>query len=172
MAEEGREETHRAGAGPSRGKRIEGTEDEVLELRRKLADTPLRVRALEERLLEVNAQLSQSISKNEKLTFTLQQSREHIAALRDEVDKLTRPPSAYGTFIARNEDGTVDIHAGGRKMRVAAHPDVDLDNLTRGQEVVLNESLSVVLAREPELSGEVVSIMDILDGGERALVVG
>jgi proteasome-associated ATPase len=173
MAEEGREETHRAGASAaSRGKRTSGTEDEVLELRRKLADTPLRVRALEERLLELNAQLSQAISKNEKLTFTLQQSREHIAALRDEVDKLTRPPSAYGTFASRNEDGTVDIYAGGRKMRVSAHPEVDVDALHRGQEVVLNESLSVVLAREPELSGEVVSIMDILDGGERALVVG
>src|SRR5580704_2919625 len=155
MTEDGREDTHRSGVVPGRGRRTESTDDEVVELRRKLADTPLRVRALEERLLELNAQLSQAISKNEKLTFTLQQSREHIAALRDEVDKLTRPPSAYGTFVARNEDGTVDILAGGRKMRVAAHPDVDVDTLNRGQEVVLNESLSVVLAREPELSGEV-----------------
>jgi proteasome-associated ATPase len=172
MSDERREDTHRAVSGTSRGKRTASTDDEVVELRRKLADAPLRVRALEERLLELNAQLSQAISKNEKLTFTLQQSREHIAALRDEVDKLTRPPSAYGTFVARNEDGSVDIMAGGRKMRVAAHPEVDVDVLSRGQEVVLNESLSVVLAREAELSGEVVSIMDLLDGGERAVVVG
>ena len=173
MTDEKREDPSRdGGSAIGRGKRTESTDDEVLELRRKLADTPLRVRALEERLLEINAQLAQTISKNEKLTYTLQQSREHIAALRDEVDKLTRPPSAYGTYVARNDDGTVDIMAGGRKMRVTAHPEMDIEALTRGQEVVLNESLSVVLAREPELSGEVVSIMDILDGGERALVVG
>ena len=66
--------------------------------------------------------MQQALSQNERLTYTLREAREHIASLREEVDKLTQPPSAYGTFLRRNDDGTADVFSGGRKMRVALHP--------------------------------------------------
>jgi SpoVK/Ycf46/Vps4 family AAA+-type ATPase len=147
-------------------------EDEVAALRRRLVEHPRRVELLEEKLLETKGQLAQAISQNEKLTITLQTAKEHIAALRDEVEKLTQPPAAYGTFLGRNDDGTVDVFSGGRKMRVAVHPDIDADDVKRGDEVVLNESLNVVLAREGESSGEVVVLKDLLEGGTRAVVYG
>ncbi len=146
-------------------------EDEVTALRRRLQDSPKRVRTLEERLLETKGQLSQAVSQNEKLTYTLREAREHIATLRDEVDKLTQPPSGYGTVLGTNDDGTVDVHASGRKMRVAVQPDL-AGELTKGQEVVLNESFNVVLARTPDRTGEVVTLKELLDGGDRALIVG
>ncbi|HVA74888.1 MAG TPA: proteasome ATPase [Acidimicrobiales bacterium] len=149
-------------------------EEEVLGLRRRMQEAPKRVRTLEEKLLETKGQLQQAVSQNERLTFTLREAREHIAALREEVDKLTQPPSAYGTFLGRNDDGTVDVFSGGRKMRVALHPELDTETgveLQRGAEVVLNESLNVVLARSPEQSGEVVTLKELLDGG-RAVIVG
>ncbi|MEO9224582.1 MAG: proteasome ATPase [Acidimicrobiales bacterium] len=145
-------------------------EDEVLVLRRRLQEAPKRVRTLEERLLETKGQLAQAVSHNEKLTYTLREAREHIAALREEVDKLTQPPSAYCTLLASNDDGTVDVYSGGRKMRVAALPDI-ADSLVRGAEVVLNDSLNVVLARSPEITGEVVTLKEVLGGG-RALITG
>ena len=129
-------------------------------------------RALEERLLETKGQLAQAVAQNEKLSYTLREAREHIAALRDEVDKLTQPPSAYGVIVGKNDDGTVDILTSGRKMKVSMHPDIDLEQLHRGSEVVLNESFNVVLARAPELTGEVVSIKEVMEDGVRALVVG
>jgi proteasome-associated ATPase len=147
-------------------------EEEVIALRRRLQDAPKRVRTLEERLLETKGQLAQAVAQNEKLTYTLREAREHIAALREEVDKLTRPPSAYGTFLAINDDGTVDVFSGGRKMRVSLHPEIEPTELRRGQEVVLNESLNVVLARGTDLTGEVVTLKEILEDGTRALVVG
>jgi proteasome-associated ATPase len=147
-------------------------EEEVISLRRRLQDAPKRVRTLEERLLETKGQLAQAVSQNEKLTYTLREAREHIAALREEVDKLTRPPSAYGTYLGRNDDGTVDVFSGGRKMRVALHPELEQEELTRGAEVVLNESLNVVLARSGELTGEVVTLKEVLDDRTRALIVG
>ena len=82
------------------------------------------------------------------------------------------PPSAYGTYLGTNDDGTVDIFTAGRKMRVALHPELDVDELRRGQEVVLNESLNVVLARSAEVAGEVVTFKELLEDGTRALVVG
>jgi proteasome-associated ATPase len=147
-------------------------EEEVITLRRRLQDAPKRVRTLEEKLLETKGQLAQAVSQNEKLTYTLREAREHIAALREEVDKLTQPPAAYGTFLGHNDDGTVDVFSGGRKMRVALHPEIESGDLRRGHEVVLNESLNVVLARSPELSGEVVTLKEVLEDGKRALIVG
>jgi proteasome-associated ATPase len=147
-------------------------EQEIEQLRRRLADAPKRQRALEERLLETKGQLAQAVSQNEKLSYTLREAREHIASLRDEVDKLTQPPSAYGVIVGKNDDGTVDVLTSGRKMRVGLHPDIDHEELPRGSEVVLNESFNVVQARHPEVTGEVVAIKELLDDGVRALVIG
>jgi proteasome-associated ATPase len=151
---------------------IKGLEEEVVVLRRRLQDAPKRVRTLEERLLETKGQLAQAVSQNEKLSATLREAREHIAALREEVEKLTMPPSAYGTYLGTNDDGTVDIFTAGRKMRVALHPEIETEGLRRGQEVVLNESLNVVLARGADVAGEVVTFKELLEGGTRALVIG
>ena len=151
---------------------LKSLEEEIVLLRRKLQDAPKRVQTLEERLLETKGRLSQALSQNERLSLTLREAREHIAALRDEVDKLTAPPSGYGTFLGDNEDGTADIFSGGRKMRVSVHPQIDLSTLRRGQEVALNDSFNIILARELDVAGEVVTLKEILDGGTRALVVG
>jgi proteasome-associated ATPase len=151
---------------------VKGLEEEVVVLRRRLQDAPKRVRSLEERLLEAKGQLAQAVSQNERLSATLREAREHIAALREEVEKLTMPPSAYGTFLGANDDGTVDIFTAGRKMRVSVHPEVDTSELERGQEVALNESLNVVLARGLEIAGEVVVIKELLEDERRVLVVG
>jgi proteasome-associated ATPase len=141
---------------------------EVQQLRRRLQDGPKRVRTLEERLLETKGQLAQAVSQNEKLSFTLREARDHIATLREEVDKLTQPPAAYGTLLAVNDDGTADVVSGGRKMRVAVAPEA-AEELERGMEVVLNDSLNVVMARSPEPQGEVVTFKEHLDGN-RALI--
>ncbi|HTV11265.1 MAG TPA: proteasome ATPase [Acidimicrobiales bacterium] len=150
---------------------VAALEEEVATLRRRLADAPKRVRTLEERLLETKGQLQQALSQNERLTYTLREAREHIASLREEVDKLTQPPSAYGTFLNLNDDGTADVFSGGRKMRVSLHPALEASELHRGHEVVLNESLNVVMARGNDLSGDVVTLKEVLDDKHRAIVV-
>jgi len=151
---------------------LKALEEEVVGLRRRLQDAPKRVRTLEERLLETKGQLAQALSQNEKLSATLREAREHIAALREEVEKLTMPPSGYGTYLATNEDGSIDVFTAGRKMRVSLHPQIDASELQKGQEVVLNESFNVVLARAIDLNGEVVTLKEVLEDGKRALIVG
>ncbi len=151
---------------------IEALVAEVEHLRTRLAEAPKRMRTLEERLLETKGQLSQAIARNEKLSYTLREAREHIATLREEVDKLTQPPSAYGVVVGKNDDSTVDVLTSGRKMKVSLHPEIDHVDLEIGSEVVLNESFNVILARSPEITGEVVTIKEVLEDGVRALVVG
>ncbi len=147
-------------------------QQEIAHLRARLVDAPDRVRALEERLLETKGQLAQAVGQNEKLSYTLREAREHIATLRDEVDKLTQPPSAYGIVVGKNDDGTVDVLTSGRKMKVELHPEIEHELLERGSEVALNESFNVILARVPESTGEVVTIKELMEDGVRALVVG
>jgi len=146
--------------------------DEVSGLLRRLQDAPKRVRTLEERLLETKGQLAQAVSHNEKLDYTLREARDHISSLRDEVDKLTQPPAAYATLLGVNEDGTVDVQAAGRKMRVEVSPAIQPEQLFSGAEVVLNEAYNVVMIRDSESSGEIVTFKELFEDGRRALVVG
>ena len=130
-----------------------------------------RIEGLEEKLLESRAALAQAKSNNEKLAYTVQQTRDHLATLRQEVEKLSQPPAVYGTFVADNNDGTVDIVANGRKMRVALGPTVSVATMERGDEVVLNESFAVIGFRSADGQGEVVNVKEVLDD-RRVLVYG
>ena len=150
---------------------LSALETEVAELRRRIKDAPVRVSRFEAEIADLKLDLARTTARNHKLTTTVETARERIAVLREEVEKLSQPPSAYGTVIGLNDDGTADINSGGRKMRVTVHPDL-ADGLSPGQEVVLNESMSVILARPAEGTGEVVRVKELFDGGTRALVVG
>src|SRR5256885_14623935 len=147
-------------------------EEEVAVLRRRLADSPRQARLVEERLREAEARLSSVTGQNERLAETLREARDQIVALKEEVDRLAQPPAGFGVFLQANEDGTADIFTGGRKLRVNVSPSVELEELRRGQEVMLNEALNVVEAMEFESVGEIVTLKEILEDGERALVLG
>ena len=146
-------------------------QEELALVRRKLTETPRHVRQLEERLAATQAQLARVTENNERLVATLKEARAQIVTLKEEVDRLAQPPSGYGVFLNRNDDGTVDIFTGGRKLRVAVSPAVDAASLRRGQEVLLNDALNVVDALGFERTGEVVMLKEVLEGGDRALVI-
>ncbi|AWT42125.1 MULTISPECIES: proteasome ATPase [Streptomyces] len=147
-------------------------EQEIAVLRRKLADSPRHTRILEERIVELQTNLAGVSAQNERLANTLREARDQIVALKEEVDRLAQPPAGFGVFLTANEDGTADIFTGGRKLRVNVSPSVELDDLRRGQEVMLNEALNVVEAMEFERVGDIVTLKEILEDGERALVLG
>jgi proteasome-associated ATPase len=147
-------------------------EQEIAVLRRKLADSPRHTRILEERIVELQTNLAGVSAQNERLANTLREARDQIVALKEEVDRLAQPPAGFGVFLQANEDGTCDIFTGGRKLRVNVSPSVELDELRRGQEVMLNEALNVVEAMEFERAGDIVTLKEILEDGERALVLG
>ena len=146
-------------------------EEEISALRRRLADSPVQSRLVEERLRETEASLASVTGQNDRLASTLREARDQIVALKEEVDRLAQPPSGFGVFLSACEDGTADVFTGGRKMRVSVSPGIELDELKPGQEVVLNEALNVVIAQGYETIGEVVMLKEILEDGDRALVI-
>ena len=149
---------------------VHALEEEVSVLRRRLQDAPRRVRILEARLAETKGRLVQATQKNEKLSAVLEEAREQLAMLREEVEKLTAAPNPFATVLAINSDSTVDVMSGGRKMRVNAQPSIEIKQLQRGQQVLLNDSMNIVEVREFDRLGQVVSIKEVLTD-DRLLVL-
>ncbi|WP_042450002.1 proteasome ATPase [Streptacidiphilus jiangxiensis] len=165
------------GGRPARGSedaqaQISMLEQEIAVLRRKIAEPTRHTRILEERIVELQTNLNGVTAQNERLASTLREARDQIVALKEEVDRLAQPPAGFGTFLSANEDGTADIFTGGRKLRVNVSPSVPLEEMRRGQEVMLNEALNIVLALEFESIGDIVTLKEVLEDGERALVTG
>ncbi len=146
-------------------------EEEIAILRRRLQDAPRRVRVLEERLLEAKGRLSQATSQNERLSAALQETREQLTLLRREVEKLTAPPNPFAVIERVNPDGTLDVLTGGRKLRVGVQPSIEVKELDRGQEVLLNEAMSVIDVGTFDAGGEVTTVKEVLGDG-RVIVVG
>ncbi|MCW2492489.1 MAG: proteasome-associated ATPase [Pseudonocardiales bacterium] len=141
-------------------------------LRARLAESPRQMRALEDRLIETQARVASLTDRNERLADTLRDARDQLVALKEEIDRLAQPPSGYGVFLEAVDEHSVDIFTGGRKLRVAVSPEVGIETLKHGQEVMLNEAMNIVAARGFEKAGEVVMLKEILEDGERALVIG
>jgi proteasome-associated ATPase len=143
---------------------------EIEQLRSRLSDLPGRTRELEEKLLATKGQLSQAEMQRDRLTSAVRDLRDQVEALRQEVSVLSQPPSNYAVLVDSNNDGTFDIMSNGRKLRVRCSPDVDPHQLHRGAEVLLNDSQNIILVRESDSIGEVVTIVEVLADGIRAIV--
>ncbi|MGY1733168.1 proteasome ATPase [Geodermatophilus sp. SYSU D01045] len=151
-------------------------EEEIALLRRKVADSPRQVRVLEERIAEAEGRAAFLSERNDKLAGTLRDAREQLLTLKEEIDRLGQPPSGYGVYLGRHDDGTVDVFTGGRKLRVSVSPAVEAEELRPGQEVMLNEAMNVVEALGFEKQGDVVMLKELLEPVDgvtpRALVIG
>jgi len=146
-------------------------EDEIALLRRRLTNAPRQVTILEEKLLETKTDLAKAMGQNQKLADALRSEKERIEALAQEVEKLSQPPASFGVFLGENEDGTIDVFTGGRKMRVNPAPEVEAERLLPGVQVILNDAMNVVEVLGPDRQGEVVKVRDRL-GTDRVVVVG
>jgi proteasome-associated ATPase len=108
--------------------------------------------------------------KNERLTRALVEARDHLREARRQVEEIQRPPGSYAVFLSVHDDGTADVHAGGRRLHVGVAPNVALAALAPGQTVRLNESMVLVRAEGFERTGEVAQVREILSE-DRVIVV-
>ena len=120
---------------------------------------------------DLQRELALLSARNERIAEALVAARDQIIELKRQLDELAKPPGTYATFLSARADGTVDIISAGRKMHVGASPMLDVQHLRPGQEVMLNEALTVVEAGGYEEVGELVTVKELLGTG-RALVVG
>ncbi len=144
----------------------------LLEYEREIEKLQVQVASMEQQInqaAQTRTQLEQSFRQNEKLAAALVEARHRMEVLKVEVEKLSAPPASYAVFSDANKDGTVNVYVSGRKMKVNAHPNISIQDLKRGQQVVLNEALNAVEVCGFDLQGEVVHIKGVLGDG-RAIV--
>jgi proteasome-associated ATPase len=146
--------------------------DELDRLRDRVSSHPHDIAMLERRLADARSDARTAAANNERLAATLREARDQIVSLKSEVDRLAQPPASFAVFLAGHEDHTADIYTSGRKMRVSVSPDVALEELSPGKEVMVNEAMNVVKVLQFDEVGEVVLLKEMLEGGDRALVIG
>ncbi len=148
------------------------SEAKVFEYEREIEKLQSQIVSMEQELKglrQTRANVDQAMKQNERLTAALVEAKNHIEALKQEVEKLTSPPASYAIYTGANQDGTINVYVSGRKMKVNLHPDISPKDLKKGQQLILNEALNAVEVASFELQGEVVCIKEIL-GGDRAIV--
>ncbi|MEK6576122.1 MAG: proteasome ATPase [Nitrospirota bacterium] len=173
----GRSNLFRDSRNRSSARKEEADDDPPLDSRaeeyvREIEKLHIQVRSMEEELRQLHSsrsQLDQAFKQNERLTAALMEAKNQIEILKIEVEKLTAPPSSYGVLSDINDDGTVSVFVSGRKMKVCLSPDLKIDDLKMGQELILNEALNVVEAHGFDKQGEVVRLKDLL-GEKRAVI--
>ncbi|MBW4095077.1 MAG: proteasome ATPase [Acidobacteria bacterium] len=147
------------------------------------ADRALNI--LRDKLRNVDRQLADATTSNTRLVATLQAAKAEILKLKAALEKDGQAPYSFATVVQVNParagkpgdsgpavtDESVDIFNSGRKMRVGLSPLVNLQQLSVGQEVLLNESLTVVAGLGFDRAGEVASVKELL-GTDRVLVTG
>lgn len=149
---------------------VAALEEEVSILRRRLRESPGRAEEIETELNRTRDRLDRAMAQNDKLSAVLEEAREQLGVLREEVEKLTSPPNNFGTVLEINDDGTLDILTGSRKLRVAAQPSVEVKKLQIGQEVILNEAFNIIDIRHFEAAGEILRVRETMDDG-RVVVI-
>lgn len=150
-----------------------------------LAVAQRQINVLRDKLRHIDRQLASATQNNSKLVSALEAARTEIVRLKAALEKEGAAPFSFATVIQVNsrEAGTApagaeaafldsaDIFQSGRKLRVSVSPLVDVKRLLPGQEVLLNESLTIVAALSYERAGELVTIKELL-GKDRVLVIG
>ena len=120
---------------------------------------------------ELQDQAIELAAKNERLVTALTTARSQLVEMRTQLEEMSKPPASYALFLADRGDRTVDVLSSGRKMRVGAAPSVAVESLRPGQEVQLNEAMTVVAVGGYDPVGELVTVKEVLDPG-RVLVIG
>ena len=113
-------------------------------------------------------------ARNVRLAELLKDSRDELAMLKGEVERLGTPPSTYGVVVAAAGEGaeTVEVVTSGRRMLLTIAPGLDTSDLTVGATVRLNEALTVLeVSSALPTTGVTAVFRDVLADGLRARVV-
>ncbi|EPD30537.1 proteasome ATPase [Gleimia europaea] len=121
-------------------------------------------------LPDLQAEITQLRSANERLAGTLQVAREEIASMRAQVEATGKPPAQVGTVLAVDSAAReAEVALGGRHMWLSVATSVDLLGLRVGQGVRISENMIVSAPLAPARVGQMASVVQLV-GADRALV--
>ncbi|MBC3185564.1 proteasome ATPase [Corynebacterium sp. zg-331] len=108
--------------------------------------------------------------RNAKLAEMLKSSRDKLSNLYQQLEEMAAPPSTYGTFLERSDDGSsAEIMSQGRRLRVPMSPMVCLADLMPGAEVRLGQGHQLLEGTGFRTTGQLATIQQLM-GRHRAVV--
>ncbi|WP_146341595.1 proteasome ATPase [Nesterenkonia sp. NBAIMH1] len=160
------------------------TENELADVRSRLEHAHRQLDSLRSRHKDAQDKLQAAGRSNERLTGMLEATRNQITELRGALEADGQAPFTFGTIIGyrpardRVEGREIeaasgagcDILHGGRKMRVSVSPLIEPAELHPGSEVLLNENLTIVSVLDPDRTGEVARVKEVLPDGRLVII--
>jgi len=108
-------------------------------------------------------QLLKDQLRTDEQQFT--EAQELIQKYDEAYTKLTQPANRIAVFLSKNDDGTANIAMGDNDFYTNVDPNVDVETLTAGTRVKVNESYAVVGDIGPAPNGQVVKVSEAMDDG-------
>jgi ATP-dependent 26S proteasome regulatory subunit len=109
--------------------------------------------------------------KNVKLKNVLNNVKQEIDVIKEEVEKLKEPPFPYGIFIKSSVDcehAVISIDGKIYEVNIA-NENLKLDKLFTGQQLLLNNAYNILDIRPDNANGEVATMLDSIDK-DRAII--
>src|SRR5579875_217314 len=94
-----------------------------------------------------------------------QEAQELIQKYDEAYTKLTQPANKIAVFLSKNEDGTANIAIGDNDFYTNVDPNVDVDTLSTGTRVRVNEAMAIVGDIGVAQNGQVVKVTEAMDDG-------
>ncbi|GAB3844153.1 proteasome ATPase [Nesterenkonia populi] len=160
------------------------TENDLADAKSRLDHAHRQLDDLRARHKEAQDKLQAAGRSNERLTGMLEATRNQIVELRSALNADGQAPFTFGTIIGyraprdRLEGREIeaasgagcDILHGGRKMRVSISPLIEPEELHPGSEVLLNENLTIVAVLDPDRTGEIARVKEVLPDGRLVIL--
>lgn len=118
----------------------------------------------------LNEELQAAHDKNIRLAQALQQAKNELVQMREQVRQVNMPPHQKAIFITADPHGQhIDVTVQGRQMRISAAPTLDVTSLSPGQYVLVDDKMIAVKADTFPRNGSVATVRELY-GTDRALI--
>ncbi|MEJ5919869.1 MULTISPECIES: proteasome ATPase [unclassified Corynebacterium] len=108
--------------------------------------------------------------RNNRLVQLLRDSRNQLELLRQDIEQMMEPPSTYGIFLEPGaQDGSAEVFAGNRRMRLQVLASIDVKSLVPGSLVRLNDGSLVVEDCGYPDHGDLALVREVLADRQRVL---
>ncbi|NDK30391.1 proteasome ATPase [Nesterenkonia haasae] len=154
------------------------------ELRGRLEQAHRQIDNLRQRQRSLEQQLQTAGRNNERITGLLEATRGQIEQLKQALEADGQPPFTFATVIGYREQRErtegreieaatapgCDVLHSGRKLRVSVSPLIRPEEITAGNQVLLNENYTIIAVLEPEGTGEIARVKEVLSDGRLVIL--
>ena len=160
------------------------TETRAEELNSRLEQAHRQIDNLRSRQRDLERQLQSAGRNNDRMKGMLEATKGQIEQLKQALDADGQPPFTFATVVGyhqqreRTEGREIEAATGpgcdvlhsGRKLRVSVSPLITPEEVTPGSQVMLNENYTIIAVLDPEGTGEIARVKEILPDGRLVII--